>query len=76
LARNPLETWTEAHFREPIVTAGFPFGRVAVLSDATAIRRVLLDNSRKCQKELLQRRVLSAGLTNGLLTAEDDQWKA
>jgi cytochrome P450 len=46
-----------------------------VVSDPTAIRRVLLDNSHNYQKDWLQRRVLSAGLTNGLLTAEGNQWR-
>src|SRR6185312_5067747 len=41
----------------------------------TAIRRVLLENAQNYQKDWLQRRVLSAGLTNGLLTAESAQWR-
>lgn len=46
-----------------------------MVSDPTAIRRVLLDNSQNYHKDWLQRRVLSAGLTNGLLTAEGSQWR-
>lgn len=75
LARNPLEAWTETHFNRPIVMGGLPFGRVAVVSDPKAIRRVLLDNAPNYRKDWLQRRVLSAGLTDGLLTAEDGQWR-
>jgi cytochrome P450 len=75
LARNPLEAWTKAHFEEPIVMGGMSMGRVAVINDPAAIRRVLLDNRQNYHKDWLQRRVLSAGLTNGLLTAEDEQWK-
>ena len=75
LARNPLEAWTAAHFDQPIVMAGLPFGRVAVISDPGAIRRVLMDNCENYQKDWLQRRVLSAGLTGGLLTAEGNQWR-
>jgi cytochrome P450 len=75
LARNPLEAWTEAHFNEPIVMGGLPFGRVAVVSDPSSIRHVLLDNWQNYRKDWLQRRVLSAGLTGGLLTAEDGQWR-
>src|SRR5690242_14066636 len=70
LARNPLEAWTEAHFAEPVVTGGLPFARVAVVSDPAAIRRVLMDNTQNYRKDWLQRRVLSAGLNGGLLTAE------
>lgn len=75
LARNPLEAWTEAHFEKPIVMGGLPFGRVAVVSEPSAIRRVLLENAKNYHKDWLQRRVLSAGLTEGLLTAEDRQWR-
>jgi cytochrome P450 len=76
LATNPLEAWTEAHFNEPIVMGGLPFARVAVVSQPSAIRRVLLDNSQNYQKDWLQRRILSAGLTGGLLTAERQQWRS
>jgi len=75
LATNPLEAWTEAHFSEPVVVGGLPFARVAVVSEPAAIRRVLLDNTQNYQKDWLQRRVLSAGLTDGLLTAERRQWR-
>ncbi len=75
LVDNPLEAWTEAHFNEPVVVGGLPFVRVVVVSDPAAIRRVLLDNSANYKKDWLQRRILSAGLSNGLLTAESDQWR-
>jgi len=75
LAKNPLEAWTSDHFEQPIVMSGLPIGRVAVVNDPAAIRRVLLENRDNYQKDWLQRRVLSAGLTEGLLTAEDHQWR-
>ncbi len=70
---NPLEAWSEAHFREPVVTAGLGFGHVAVVSSPAAIRRVLVDNRANYRKDALQRRVMSA-LGSGLLTAEGEQW--
>lgn len=75
LAKNPLEAWAEAHFEQPIVMGGLSIGRVALVSDPAAIRRVLMDNTQNYQKDWLTRRVLSAGLDNGLLTAEGQQWK-
>jgi cytochrome P450 len=75
LAKNPLEAWTAAHFEQPIVMAGMSIGQVAVVSDPAAIRHVLLENTDNYQKDWLQRRVLSAGLTGGLLTAEGQQWR-
>jgi cytochrome P450 len=75
LASNPLEVWTTAHFEKPIVLGGLSIGRAAVVSDPAAIRRVLLENGENYRKDWLQRRVLSAGLTDGLLTAESNQWR-
>ncbi|HYV69911.1 MAG TPA: cytochrome P450, partial [Pseudolabrys sp.] len=75
LANNPLEAWTSAHFEQPIVVGGLSVGRVAVISDPGAIRRVLMVNVDNYQKDWLQRRVLSAALANGLLAVEADQWK-
>jgi cytochrome P450 len=54
---------------------GLSVGRIAVISDPGAIRRVLMVNVDNYQKDWLQRRVLSAALANGLLTVEADQWK-
>ena len=75
LKTNPLEAWTQAHFEQPVVMGGLSFGRVAVVSDPDAIRRVLLDNNANYRKDWMQRRILSAGLANGLLSAEGNQWK-
>src|SRR3569623_2120820 len=75
LATNPLEAWTEAHFEEPIVSGGLPFGRAIVVSEPAAIRRVLLDTAGNYEKDWMQRRILSAGLSDGLLSAEGHQWR-
>jgi len=75
LIGNPLEAWTEAHFNEAVVMGGLPFVRVAVISDPAAIKRVLLDNCDNYKKDWVQRRILSAGLSDGLLTAETAKWR-
>ena len=46
-----------------------------MVSDPAAIRRVLLENAQNYQKDWLQQRVLSSGLTGGLLTAEGSEWR-
>jgi cytochrome P450 len=76
LQRNPLEAWTAAHFEQRIVTNRLPFGQVVVLNEPSAIRHMLLENTANYRKDWLQRRVLSNGLIDGLLTAEADQWRA
>ncbi len=75
IANNPLEAWTAAHFEQPVVLGGMVIGQVAVVSDPAAIRHILVENHENYQKDWLQRRVLSAGLTGGLLTAEGRQWR-
>jgi cytochrome P450 len=73
--RNPIETWTKAHFELPIIVRDNVLGRVAVVSDPEAIRRVLVDNAANYRKDALQKRVLGVGLSDGLLEAEDEQWR-
>ena len=75
LQRNPIETWTQAHFERPILTGRGLLGIGAVVSHPPAIRRVLLDNVANYRKDALQKRVLSPGLHDGLLTVEGDAWK-
>jgi cytochrome P450 len=75
LARNPIECWAEAHFEEPIVTVKLPFGEAVLVHEPKAVRRVLVENSANYRKDWLQRRVLSAGLNEGLLSAEGEQWQ-
>lgn len=72
---NPLTTWTEAHFREPILAGDGLLGRMTVLNDPAAIRHVLLDNAANYRKDDLQRRVLAPGLGNGIVTAEGEEWR-
>ena len=45
-------------------------------SDPGAIRHVMLENAANYQKDWLQRRILSAGLADGLLSVEGQRWKA
>src|SRR5262252_1401158 len=75
LRDNPLETWTAPFFEQLVVTECLPFGRAIAISDPGAIERVLLDNAANYRKDTLQRRIISKGLSNGLLTAEDEQWR-
>jgi cytochrome P450 len=75
LRRNPLECWTQRHFDELIVEGGLPFGHVVLVHEPAAIRRVLMENAANYRKDRLQRRVLSAGLADGLLSAEGEAWR-
>jgi cytochrome P450 len=76
LRRNPIETWTRAHFERPILTGTSLLGESAVVSDPAAIRRILLDNAANYEKDALQRRILAPGLGKGLLVSEGEMWRA
>jgi cytochrome P450 len=75
LRRNPLECWAEDHFERPVVVGGLPFAHVLLVNEPRAIERVLLENAGNYRKDSFQRRVLSAGLGDGLLSAEGEQWR-
>ena len=72
---NPLTTWADEHFAEPIVAGEGVLGRITVVSDPAAIRHILVDNAANYRKDDLQKRVLAPGLGQGLLTAEGEEWK-
>ncbi|WP_291703612.1 cytochrome P450 [Bradyrhizobium sp.] len=74
LARNPLECWSQDFFSEKIARVGLPIGQAFVVNDPAAIRHVLIDNASNYRKDPIQRRVLSAGLADGLLSAEGERW--
>ncbi|MGH6812729.1 MAG: cytochrome P450 [Methylocella sp.] len=75
LRRNPIETWTKAHFEWPILVGPTILGTIAVVNDPAAIRRVLVDNAANYRKDALQKRVLGPGLSEGLLEAEGEDWR-
>jgi cytochrome P450 len=74
LRTNPLECWTKAHFEQPIVLGGFPFARVAVVSDPAAIRQVLVEDQAAYCKSAIERRVLASRMPNGLVTVDGEHW--
>jgi cytochrome P450 len=74
LRTNPLECWTRAHFEQPVVLGGFPFARVAVVSDPAAIRQVLVEDHSAYCKSAIERRVLASRMPNGLVTVDGEHW--
>ncbi|TAL76235.1 MAG: cytochrome P450 [Beijerinckiaceae bacterium] len=75
LRRNPVETWTEAHFEHLVLSGRTILGRAAVVSAPDGIRRILVENAGNYSKDALQRRILAPGLGDGLLTARDVRWR-
>ena len=75
LRRNPLSTWTRAHFELPILYGESIIGAVCVVNDPAGIRHVLVDNAANYRKDDLTRRLLGPGLDGGLLLVEDEAWR-
>lgn len=75
LRKNPLATWTRAHFEEPILFGRGLLGELCVVSDPAGIRHVLVDNAANYIKDDLQRRLLGPGLDGGLLLVEGGDWR-
>jgi hypothetical protein len=46
------------------VTGGFPFARVAVVSDPAAVRQVLVEDQEVYCKNAIERRVLAVRMRN------------
>ncbi|MDE2577476.1 MAG: cytochrome P450 [Hyphomicrobiales bacterium] len=76
LRNNPIEIWTEDHFRKTVLIGSSAFGVRAVINDPAAVKRIFLDNAANYPKDELQLRVLRPGLGRGLLTAEGEDWRA
>ncbi len=75
LRRNPLATWTRAHYERPILHGQSIIGAVCVVNDPAAIRHVLIDNAANYRKDDLTRRLLGPGLDGGLFLVEGDVWR-
>jgi cytochrome P450 len=75
LKRNPLECWSEEFFEQPVARVKLPFADALLLHEPAAIKHVLVDNARNYRKDPIQRRILSTGLGDGLLSVEGDRWE-
>ena len=75
LRRNPLECWSVDLFHEPVAKLRLPFTDAFLVHHPQAIKRVLMDNSKNYQKDTIQRRILSSGLSDGLLSVEGERWE-
>ncbi|WP_247494012.1 cytochrome P450 [Bradyrhizobium sp. 142] len=75
LRRNPLECWSTEVFREPIVKFRLPFVDALLVHEPSAIKQVLLDDAGNYRKDSIQRRILSKGLADGLLSVEGERWE-
>jgi adenine deaminase len=69
LRDNPLAALTEAHFEQPLVFTRTVLGTIAVVSDPSAIARVLIDNSANYRRERLQKHMMEVPFGASVLAA-------
>jgi hypothetical protein len=55
------------------VTGGFPFARVAVVSEPAAVRQVLVEDQEVYCKSAIERRVLAVRMRDGLVTVSGER---
>ena len=75
LQNGPIEGFTRTHFERPVVISKTILGSIAYVSTPAALRRILIENASNYHRATLQRGIFAASLGNGLLTAEDHQWR-
>ncbi len=63
-------------YERPITLGKVGFGRVLVVCDPAAVKRVLLDNVANYPKAPMERRALGATLGEGLLVSDGDKWRS
>jgi cytochrome P450 len=77
MRNSPIEALTRDHFELPIMRLQTVVGTIVSVSEPSAVRHVLRDNASNYRKDVYQRDILAAlGMRDGLLAAEDEQWRA
>ncbi|MBX3579838.1 MAG: cytochrome P450 [Rhizobiaceae bacterium] len=75
MRKNPLSTYSQYHYEWPILAVKTILGTIAVINDADAIRRVLVQNHENYVRDSFQQRMLAPMVANSLLTAEGASWR-
>jgi len=64
-----------AAYREPVYELKHALGRLFIVSDPAAVKRVLLDNVANYPKEPQTSRIMGAAFGDGLLTSDGEKWR-
>ena len=73
---NPIDIWPPEVYNLPIVRDNFLGIPRYYISDPALIQTAFVDNADKLHKSDQMRRALEPALGQGILTAEDDRWRA
>jgi cytochrome P450 len=72
---SPLTGLLKIHFEQSIVISKAVIGTIAVVSDPTAIRHVLVDNADNYCRDRIQQQMMELPYGNSLLAAKGQQWR-
>jgi cytochrome P450 len=75
LRNNPITTWGEELYQQPILADRGIMGDFVIVNRPDAIRYVFLDNAANYPKDAFQLEKLGPALGQGLLTSERDEWR-
>src|SRR5215831_1319709 len=73
---NVLDAVPRFAYEQPISRTDFGLGRVVLLADPAAVKRVLLDNVANYPKAEYERRGLGALLGEGILVSDGEKWRS
>ena len=76
LRENSLATYSVESYSADIIATKLLWRRTFFLNEPSGIKHVLLDNAANYHKTEIARRLLEPGLGRGLLTSEDETWRA
>ena len=74
--RNPMDFWPAEVYQQRMVRLNFLGASRYFVSDPGYIQTALVDNADKLHKSDQMRRALEPALGHGILTAEDERWRA
>ena len=75
LRTNPITTWGEQAYEQPILADSGIMGPFVIVNRPDAIRHVFLDNAANYPKDAFQLEKLGPALGRGLLTSEREEWR-
>jgi cytochrome P450 len=75
MRRNPIAVFSTAFYEKPAVFTDTIIGKIAVVSDPDAVRRILIDNRDNYRRDSFQQRMLLPMVGGSLVTSEGDDWR-
>ena len=75
LRKNPIAVFSREFYEKPAVFTETIIGRIVVVTDPDAVRRILIDNRDNYRRDSFQQRMLMPMVGGSLVTAESEAWR-